>query len=113
MHATLGYLMFDGPGDPQLHLKICVFVPAVSVAISWILFWWKAPTWLSTALATIASLLVLSLISHQLTRDAMIADFGIEYVVAIVTSASLPLAAVAHFRLLRKRYPLSERSSAP
>ena len=106
MNTTLAYLMLDGPGDPQFHLKVCVFVPLVSLGISWALSRLKIPAWPILVLAAIATLVVLSLISHPLTRSAMIEDFGFEYLVAIITAATLPLLAALHFLSLRKKEPI-------
>lgn len=103
MSAALAYLMLDGPGEPHRHLMVCAFTPAASLIVSWLFFRLKIPAWISVAAALAASALVLSLIAHPITRHAMIEDFGIAYVIAIITSAAVPLLAIVHFILLRKK----------
>jgi hypothetical protein len=106
MHTALAYLMFDGPGDPQFHLEVCVFIPVLSLGISWALSRSKMPAWILLVPAVIATLIVLGLISHGLTKAAMIREFGVEYVVAIIISAALPILAAFHFISLKKKEPI-------
>jgi len=103
MSAALAYLMLDGPGEPHRHLMVCAFAPAASLIVSWLFFRLKIAVWISAVVALAAAALVLSLIAHPITRSAMIEDFGRAYVIAIITSAALPLLAIVHFILLRKK----------
>lgn len=96
--TAVAYLMLDGPGEPHVQLMLCVFLPVFAVLASWALLKLdKRLVWASVILAVLSATIVLSDVSHGLTRFAMIEEFGGWDVLAIFLAALFPFVAIAHF----------------
>lgn len=102
--TPLAFLMLDGPGMPHDQLRVCVFIPAVAILVSWCLIKWKPGlVFIALIVAAIAAILVTVDWLHPATRYSMLEDFGTSYTVAIVLSAGFPFLAIASFYLNAKK----------
>lgn len=100
----LAYLMNDGPGISQDQLRLCVFIPSVVIALSWVLIRLKKLLVVPALIvAVLGALIVCMEALHPLTRGSMVEEFGTSYVVAIFLSAAFPFLAIVVFYLEAKR----------
>jgi hypothetical protein len=102
---VLAYLVNDGPGFPWLQLQLCVYFPAGASLVGVLLLWRSRKLFIPALLVAVAAAaVVVADVSHPLTRDAMLEDFGASYVAAIVIAALIPFCLItwAFFFLRRK-----------